>query len=86
MDPAHTSERGDAEAVDHDHSIQKLTADEVGTLADRLFSRGISSLSTYSRREQADLIAASRALRALLQAYEHATGRPLRVVLLCGGL
>jgi hypothetical protein len=63
----------------------RLTADEVGTLADRLFSRGISTLTTYSRREQADLIAASRTLRALVRLYEIEAGRPLRVVLLCGG-
>ena len=77
--PAH------AEAHDHDHDpgIQKLTYDEVQTLADRLFSRGISSISTYSRREQADLIAASRTMRALLRAYEHATGRQLQTIILC---
>jgi hypothetical protein len=77
--PAH------AEADDHDHCIQKLTADEVQVLADRLFSRGISNISTYSRREKADLVAASRTLRALLRQYEHATGRQLTNVLLCGG-
>jgi hypothetical protein len=76
--PAH------AEAHDHDPCIQKLTADEVQTLADRLFSRGISTLSTYSHREKADLVAASRTLRALLRQYEHATGRQLQTVLLCG--
>src|SRR6266566_3748373 len=66
-------------------ALHKLTYDEVQILADRLFSRGISALSTYSTREKADLIAASRTLRVLLRQYEHATGRQLQTVLLCGG-
>ncbi len=77
--PAH------AEAHDHDPCIQKLTADEVQTLADRLFSRGISTLSTDGPLVRADLIAASRTMRALLRQYEHATGRQLQTVLLLGG-
>jgi len=63
----------------------RLSEGEIQVLADRLFSRGISDLSTYSRREQADLVAASRILRALLRLYELEVGRQLRFVLLCGG-
>ena len=63
----------------------RLSEREIQVLADRLFGRGISNLSTYSRGEKADLIAASRTLRALLRAYELGVGRQLRVVLLCGG-
>ena len=62
--------------------MYKLTYDEVQTLADRLFSRGISNLSTDGPIVRADLIAASRALRALLRAYEHATHRQIRTVIL----
>jgi hypothetical protein len=61
----------------------KLTFDEVQTLADRLFSRGISNLSTDGPKVRADLVSASRTLRALLRAYEHATGRQLTTVILC---
>src|SRR5258708_24948642 len=47
----------DRDSVDKDRAREphpqappmlRLTADEVGTLADRLFSRGISTLTTYS--------------------------------------
>jgi hypothetical protein len=76
----------------HDRDLQadpgpmlRLSEGEIQVLADRLFSRGISSITAYSRREQADLIAASRVLRALLRLHELETGRQLRFVLLCGG-
>jgi hypothetical protein len=68
------------------NTMLKLSADEVQSLADRLYSRGVSVLSTECPRSKDDLIAASRTLRALLRAYEHATGRQLQTVLLCGGL
>jgi hypothetical protein len=68
------------------NTMLKLTADEVQSLADRLFSRGVSVLSTECPRCKADLVAASRTLRALLRAYEHGTGRQLQTVILCGGL
>jgi hypothetical protein len=80
--PCHTH----TDDIPADITPVKLTADEVQYLADRLFSRGISSLSTECPRSKADLIAASRTLRALLRQYEHATGRQLQTVLLCGGL
>ena len=62
--------------------MHKLTYDEVQILSDRLFYRGISTIATYSPREKADLIAASRAMRALLRQCEHATGRQLQTVIL----
>jgi hypothetical protein len=62
--------------------MQKLTYDEVQILADRLFSRGITTLSTDGSRIRADLIAASRTMRALLRQYEHATGRQLQTIIL----
>jgi hypothetical protein len=64
--------------------MTRLCADDVQALADRLFSLGISGISTLSRRDQADLIAASRSLRALLRHYELATGRQIQTVLLAG--
>jgi hypothetical protein len=66
--------------------IHRLTAREIEALADRLFSRGISVLSLDQPQVRADLIEASRPLRALLRHYEHATGRQLQTVLICGGL
>jgi hypothetical protein len=62
-----------------------LTADEIQHLADRLFSRGCSSLTTYSRREQQDLVLASKTLRALLRKYERSTGRQLQALFLDRG-
>jgi hypothetical protein len=64
--------------------MMKLDGDDVQALADRLFSLGISGISTLSRRDQADVIAASRTLRALLRHYELATGRQIQTVLLAG--
>jgi hypothetical protein len=63
-------------------ALYMLSYDEVQTLADRLFSRGISTLSTDGPKVRADLIAASRTMRALLRAYEHATHRQLATVIL----
>jgi hypothetical protein len=65
--------------------MHELTADEVQNLADRLFSRGIGDLTTVGPQERADLVSASRTLRALLRHYELTTGRQLQTVLLCGG-
>jgi hypothetical protein len=64
--------------------IHRLTAREIEALADRLFSRGISTLSIDQKEVRADLIEPSRTLRALLRYYEHATGRQLQTVLICG--
>ena len=72
--------------ITHHPEMMKLSADEVQYLADRLYSRGISVLATECPKCKTDLVSASRALRALLRAYEHATGRQLQTVILCGGL
>jgi hypothetical protein len=64
--------------------IHTLSQREVQVLADRLFSRGISNLTTVGPQERADTIAASRALRALMRHYEMTTGRQVQTVLLCG--
>jgi hypothetical protein len=66
------------------HTILKLSHDEAHSLADRLFSRGCSSISTYSRREKHDLIVASRTIRELLRLYEKSAGRELHSIFLCG--
>ena len=62
--------------------MQHLSYEQVQVLADRLFSRGISTLSTDGPKVRADLVAASRALRAMLRAYESATHRQLHTVVL----
>jgi hypothetical protein len=54
-------------------------------LADRLFSLGISNITTIGPKERADLIAASPALRRLLAAYERTAGHELHTILLAGG-
>ena len=64
--------------------IHTLSEHDLRALSDRLFSCGISHLSTIGPRERADMIAGSRALRALLRHYELATGRQVQTVLLCG--
>lgn len=65
--------------------VTTLTREEIECIADRLYARGVSTLSTASPRERDDLIVASRALRRLLSAYERASGRQLHTVMLCGG-
>jgi len=65
--------------------MEKLSADEVQRLADHCFSHGVSVISIDQPKVKADLILASRTLRALLRAYETSTGRQLRTVLVCGG-
>jgi hypothetical protein len=67
------------------HTIVTLTAEEVRNLADRLFSRGISTISKYSRREQEDLVLPSRALRELVRLYARGTRRELHALMLDGG-
>jgi hypothetical protein len=67
------------------HTMVTLTAEEIRCLSDRLFSRGISTISTYSRRERQDLILASRVMRELLRRYERSTGRELQAIMLDGG-
>jgi hypothetical protein len=63
-------------------SLYMLSRDDVQILSDRLFSRAVSTITTYSPKEKSDLIAASRTMRALLRQYEHATGRQLQTVIL----
>jgi hypothetical protein len=64
--------------------MHTLSQRELQALSDRLFSCGISHLSTIGPRERTDMIAASRAIRALLRHIELKTGRELQTVLLCG--
>jgi hypothetical protein len=66
--------------------VNTLTADEINSLADRLFSRGISVLATDRPEQKSDLITASRALRELLRLYDRATGRSLHAIMLNGGM
>jgi hypothetical protein len=63
-----------------------LSQRDIQALADRLYSRGVSTLAVSQTDVRCDLISASRTLRALLRQYELATGRPLQTVLLCGRL
>jgi hypothetical protein len=65
--------------------LLELTPRSIEALADRLYSIGISHVVAITPRDQADLVAASRALRRLLQSYERAAGRPLGTILLAGG-
>jgi hypothetical protein len=44
-----------------------MTTDEVHSLADRLFSRGITKLTSETAEQQRDLRTASRAIRTLLR-------------------
>ena len=66
-------------------AMQTITHDGVQALADRLFSAGISNGSVDGPKIRADLVAASRTLRALLRHYESSTGRQLQTVILCPG-
>jgi hypothetical protein len=61
-----------------------LSDRELQTLSDRQLSSDISHLSTIGPRERADMIAGSRAIRALLRHIELKTGRQLQTVLLAG--
>lgn len=66
-------------------TVTAFTRVEIEFLADRLFARGVSTLTTSSPAEQADLVIASRVLRRLLSAYERGTGHQLHTIMLCGG-
>jgi hypothetical protein len=59
-------------------TVVTLTAEELQALSDRLFARGISTISTTGAQERQDLVLASRALPRFLSAYERGTGRQLR--------
>jgi hypothetical protein len=63
-----------------------LSQREVQALADRLYSRAVSSLTIDNREIRSDLVAASRALRRLLVAYEQAAGHELHTIMLSGGV
>jgi hypothetical protein len=65
--------------------LLELTPRSIEALADRVYSLGVSQVITMTPRDQSDLVAASRALRRLLQSYERVAGRPLGTVLLTGG-
>jgi hypothetical protein len=65
--------------------ISTLTRAEIEYLADRLYGRGVSTITTTSAAEREDLITASRALRRLLSVYERASGRQLACLLINGG-
>jgi hypothetical protein len=67
-----------------DHEVWVLTVAEIDSLADRLYSRGVSTLSASSASERCDLVNASRALRRLLAAYERGTGHQLSAIMLGG--
>jgi hypothetical protein len=56
---------------------------EIECLGDRLLSRAVPTISTYSPHEKEDLLIAN--LRGLLRAHERATGAQLASVFLCGG-
>lgn len=65
--------------------LLELNARSIEVLADRIYSIGVSHVVTITSRDQETMVAASRALRRLLQSYERATGRPLGTILLAGG-
>lgn len=62
-----------------------VTAREIQSLADRLYSRGVSVITTCDPRCQSDLIQASRVMRALLSRYERANGGRQLEALMIGG-
>jgi hypothetical protein len=60
-----------------------ISRNKIECLGDRLLSRAVSTISTYSPHEKEDLLIAG--LRGLLRAYERATGAQPASVFLCGG-
>jgi hypothetical protein len=66
--------------------LVELTVRSIEALADRVYSLGVSQIVAITPTDQADLVAASRALRRLLQSYERAAGRQLSTILLAGGV
>jgi len=54
---------------------QKLTAGEAQSLADRLFSRGVSTLATGTPEQTRDLLIASKIIRALLHEVDRLAAR-----------
>jgi hypothetical protein len=67
------------------HIVVTLTVPEIQSLADRLFSRGVSTLSTCDRTCHRDLLAASRRIRELLRRHERANDRQLEAIMIQGG-
>jgi hypothetical protein len=66
--------------------LLELTPRSIEAPADRVYSLGVGHIVTITSSDQADLVAASRALRRLLQSYERVAGRQLGTVLLAGGV
>ena len=62
----------------------ELCPESIQLLADKLYSLGVSNITTIGSEERAEFVTASRALRRLLSAYKRAAGRPLHTVLLTG--
>jgi hypothetical protein len=68
----------------NDERLWTITRDELGYLSDRLYSRGISTLTTASPTERRDLINASRVITRLLAMYERGSQRTLSAIMLGG--
>jgi hypothetical protein len=66
-------------------TVATLTRAEIEFLGDKAFGLGISNIAALSRRDQANLVIASRVIRRLLAAYERGTGRQLSCIMLAGG-
>jgi hypothetical protein len=67
------------------HVLITITAEELQSLADRLFARGISTISTCDAWCRGDLVTASRVIRELARRVDRATGRTLQAVVIQGG-
>jgi hypothetical protein len=67
------------------HALMTISAREIQSLADRLYGRGVSTLTTCDPRCRGDLIQASRVIRGLLRRYEHSTGSELVTLMIAGG-
>lgn len=63
--------------------LKTITREDIQTLADRLFSLGVTSVTTISDKDQSNLVMASRIMRRLLATYERNTGRELSALFLC---
>jgi hypothetical protein len=68
----------------HDPLMMKLTADELRSLADRTYQRGISRILDDMPSVQADMRQAARVIWALVTAYELAAGHPLQTLIVAG--
>lgn len=66
-------------------TVAILTRAEIEFLGDKVFGLGISNFATLSRRDQANLVIASRVIRWLLAAYGRGAGHQLSCIVLAGG-